>query len=286
MIFFRTSGGRLGNQIFQLVYALTLRHPGESIRITDIRELAGVFDLPEGVTDIHAWNRPLSRLFRFGVLQLAAAVRLINGISEERSADYECVRVHKTRGLLPITYISCGWYQDYRHPEALGESLPVLCAPLLQAAHQWHAAHTIPSVPIYFCHLRRTDYASHLDGVTLPLRYYESAIPRLRTDPDKALLLIATDDLEFAQLAFGHLPNIRFVAEGPELTFAILSLCSAGIISNSTFAWWAGYAVARRGGRIIAPRHFLGWRTGRETPPGIETPLFEWIVVPPPKVAL
>lgn len=285
MIVFRTSGGRLGNQIFQLVYVLSQRHGSESIRITDIRELENVFELPEGVTDIYAWNRPLSRLFRFGLLQLAATLRLINAIREERSPDYQRVLVRKTRGLLPITYIQNGWYQDYRHLDVLGDSLPVLRASLLKEAEQWHVVNTLPSVPTYFCHLRRTDYATHLDGVTLPLRYYADAIPRLRSEPDQALLLIATDDMEFAELAFGHLPNIRFVEEGPELTFAILSLCDGGIISNSTFAWWVGYTVARRGGRIIAPRHFLGWRTGRETPPGIETPLFEWIDIPLREVA-
>lgn len=256
-----------------------MQRQGELILITDVRELSYVFELPEAVRDIGSWNENLSRFVRFGGLQLAAALRLIAGIKEDRSADYSDVKLRKTRGLLPITFIQNGWFQNFRSADAVAEGLPSLRKSLDKAAREWLAIRSVASLPTYFCHLRRTDYATHLDGVTLPLRYYQEAIRRLRPDPSTALLLIASDDIEFARLAFADLENVRFVEEGPELTFAILRLCDAGVISNSTFAWWVGHSVAKRGGRVLAPKNFLGWRTGCETPPGIQTPLFEWIEV-------
>lgn len=281
MIIFRTSGGRLGNQIFQIFYALSIRRRDEAIYITDIREFSRVFETPRNVFDIFDWNRPWSRLFKFGVLELAAKLRLVSFIDESCSSDYATVTVGKRRGLLPLTFVRNGWFQDYRNLGSVGE-FPLRFKPALQdEAVRWHERRRIDGLPAYFCHIRRTDYSTHLGGVTLPLEFYLRALRILRPVPEKALLLIATDDMEFARLAFKDVSNIRFVDEGPELTLAVLSLCDGGVISNSTFAWWAGYAVAQRGGRVIGPRNFLGWRTGRETPPGIATPDFEWVDVLP-----
>lgn len=149
-----------------------------------MRELAGVFELPGRVTQVHAWNRRLGRMFGFRSLQWAAALRLINSVAENASADYQVVEVRKTRGLLPITYVQNGWYQDHHVAQSLRARLPPIRDSLLDAARVWHGKNAESSRPTVFCHLRRTDYATHLGGVMLPLAYYEHAIQRLRPDPD------------------------------------------------------------------------------------------------------
>jgi hypothetical protein len=114
-------------------------------------------------------------------------------------------------------------------------------------------------------------------NVCLPFSYYLKALRRL-TAEDETKVLVASDDHEFVELAFENvgLPY-TLIREDVNTTFAILSMCDAGVISNSSFSWWAGLMVARRGGRVIAPKNWTGWKDNECTPPTIQTPHFEWL---------
>ena len=40
---------------------------------------------------------------------------------------------------------------------------------------------------------------------------------------------------------------------------AIMSLCEAGICSNSSFSWWGAYLIKDRK-KVIMPRYWYGWK--------------------------
>jgi hypothetical protein len=291
-----TRSGQLGNQIFQLAHALSRRTPGEQIYIANMNEFARCFELPPGVTCFTLPGSVLTRLLVRGlVLRSASGLRLMSRIEERQDAYGQITETRHTRGLLPITWISGGFYQDCRAVAAAPPDFPRFRADIIAAARRWLGSHAEAGKRLVFCHLRRADYLNfHLQGtnLALPLSYYTAALQRLLADPPSercgnvsegradTRILLASDDIEFVELAFANWQNTTVIREDPYLTLAIMSLCDAGVISNSSLSWWAGQFVVRRGGRVMAPRNWLGWVNDVCEPAHIEDPAFEWFDVP------
>lgn len=284
MIIFRRSG-QLGNQIFQIAYALSIRSQCETIIMNDISQFMSCFEPPIGLRNIEPCREGARRVTDpFFLSRLAASVGLIYRTAELHSRDGEVVSVIRNRGLIPITFIEGGWFQDYNVVSQIDQSFPRLRSDVRGLARNWIDNLVVGNKRLIFCHLRRADYLNfHETGinVALPLSYYLEALGRLAVEDHQTKLLISSDDHEFVELAFGNTGwPYTIIREDANTTLAILSMCDAGVISNSSFSWWAGLMVARRGGRVIAPKNWFGWRDGRCAPPTIETPHFEWLAAP------
>ena len=73
-------------------------------------------------------------------------------------------------------------------------------------------------------------------------------------------LLPTVDDPDFVEERFADLSNkvlIRHTAENSILDMEMLSLCRHKILSNSTFAFWAGWLGKKEGEAVIAPKYSL-----------------------------
>jgi hypothetical protein len=135
--------------------------------------------------------------------------------------------------------------------------------------------------PTVGVHFRRGDYLPR--GWELPLDYYEAALAVVDDQLVSPQLVVFADDAVFAQLLVEHLR-----AQGRTATLAgasdahphpavdaliQLASCDHRILSNSTFAWWAGalgdhLATVRAGPEPVEGRlTILPDRWRRERPP-------------------
>jgi hypothetical protein len=109
-----------------------------------------------------------------------------------------------------------------------------------------------------FIHIRGKDYLEqkHRDTFgNLAPAYYEKLLRENFAD-FRSRPMIFSDDPTFAKSILPD--NAHYEMQSPELTdewetFALMASAKLACIANSSFSWWSGMVVRRRGGRIISP---------------------------------
>jgi len=126
----------------------------------------------------------------------------------------------------------------------------------------------------------RASFTLNGHSTLLPDAYYLAAADKLRRRFDDPFFVIVGDDPDHAESLFGDLPR-KFVSRLsiPE-DLALMSLCSGGVLSNSTFVWWGAF-LGEPGGIYLAPRYWSGFAWGEWSPSGMNTALVtEYLDVP------
>ena len=121
-----------------------------------------------------------------------------------------------------------------------------------------------------FLHIRRTDAIGREQyHPILPIKFFEDALKQFAED---TLCFVFTDDMEwcksqelFKQERFlFNEKNERYSYKNidgtgklqktllPQIDLCLMSLCSGGIIANSSFSWWGAWLQNNRG-KVIAP---------------------------------
>jgi hypothetical protein len=128
------------------------------------------------------------------------------------------------------------------------------------------------SSPPIFLHIRQSDNIGREQyHPILPIKFFENALKQFS---ENTLCFVFTDDMEwcksqefFKQERFlfneknerysyqnidgtGKLQNTLL----PQIDLCLMSLCSGGIVANSSFSWWGAWLQNNRG-KIIAPDH-------------------------------
>ena len=108
-------------------------------------------------------------------------------------------------------------------------------------------------------HIRRGDFVNSKFDICSE-EYFRKAIKILNEQKEKLTLFFFSDDPDFVEEQFADLSNkvlIRHTAENSILDMEMLSLCRHKILSNSTFAFWAGWLGKKEGEAVIAPKYSL-----------------------------
>tara|TARA_R100000008_G_scaffold28302_2_gene15661 strand:- start:1450 stop:2310 length:861 start_codon:yes stop_codon:yes gene_type:complete len=132
-----------------------------------------------------------------------------------------------------------------------------------------------------FLHIRRTDAVGREEyHPILPLSYFEEALSNWDSETP---CFVFTDDQEWCK-SQSFFDNERFMfnenngryeyksMDGtglmkntllPQVDLCLMSLCTGGIIANSSFSWWGGWLQNNRG-KIVAPdpKKWFGSRMG------------------------
>jgi GR25 family glycosyltransferase involved in LPS biosynthesis len=103
-------------------------------------------------------------------------------------------------------------------------------------------------------HVRRGDYMEQ--NISLPLAYYIRAIAIVRARLPEATFVVLTDDVSYVQQSvLGDWCAV--LAERPTCgdyeDIALMSLCGAHIVANSSFSWWGAY-LSPSSLIVVAPR--------------------------------
>lgn len=117
--------------------------------------------------------------------------------------------------------------------------------------------------------IRRGDYVDNNNYELLPASYYYLALFENFPDWKDCNLIFFSDDINYAKVHFGCLPNARFSEpfiageyfnenETAIRQLCLLSQCDHFIIGNSTFSWWGAWLGEKPGTKVVRPVHYFG----------------------------
>lgn len=279
MIFF-FGHGRLGNQLFQYSFIRSVEEKQHRIITCNFQDMVGLFDSIPKVTNIR--NRVLRKLVtRLAVplLEFLAQKGLITSYKvnayNEGGFVVPDITYEKNEGLVPIVYI----YPCFAQSEAFFRK-NVVSKLAIKRHYEDSAKNFLAAIPAkynkIFVHVRRGDYL-HFSvlgkaDVTLPDTYYRHAIQWFEAHVENPFFVFLTDDPEFVETRFRDVVNKAISRNPMFVDFAVMTQCEYGIMSNSSFAWWAAYMMKTRK-KVFAPKYWLGWKSDVEYHKGI-TPTF------------
>jgi hypothetical protein len=258
------SKGRLGNQFFQLHAVETYRKKRKLIVLFGFQDISAAF-LPAFshriVPGQVLTKKRLSRVER--LLRHLARKRVISSISLDASGFSE------VRGVLPVSVFFEDWFTANLAVNS-GESS--LTRKLRTSADLVRQTLTeldprAASQPLCFVHIRRGDFLTtpREAPFALPLEWFVEQM-RHRTElAPQTLFVVCSDDLDWVESRLPSDGRTIFPRRKPMEEFLMMSSCDSGILSSSTFSWWAArISSLRDGGAFIAPAGWTNWRGSRE----------------------
>ena len=269
--------GRLGNQIFQYLFIKSIQGKEQTIVSYNFEDILTLFDSIENVINVQ--NKYLKLLIRKAILPFldySARVKLISSYKidtcNENGFIVPDVTFSMSNGLLPITYIYPCFAQSESFFKKSDVKHLIFKKPIVEKADEFLAL--IPNnYNKVFVHIRRCDYL-HFSvlgkvGATLPLTYYKNGIKWFEYNLENPFFIFLTDDPEFVEHCFENMPNKLISKNSQFVDFSIMTLCEYGIMSNSSFSWWAAYMMKSRK-KVFSPKYWLGWKSEIEWPKGIK----------------
>jgi hypothetical protein len=126
-----------------------------------------------------------------------------------------------------------------------------------------------------FLHVRRGDYFVNLDAHPVcPISYYEKA---LNYFDDETSVLVFSDDIEWCKEQeffqddrfmlseycerYPQLSDTLYGKQNsliPYFDLCMMSLCTGGVIANSTLSWWGAWLIDKPTQPIVAPKPWFG----------------------------
>lgn len=265
MIMLFTAGGRTGNQLFQLSYAISKRKANEWLITFD-------FGKTRALLSSRCKKRWLNLEFRLlcSFVETFTYQFIRTGLisSHSDTEGHYDLRHGKIRWIT----IMKGYFESSRqHADGLTRFLR-LKESLRSEVRSFLASSLRGRTPV-FVHLRRSDLLElskdPLDiKRMLPDRYYTEAIRIIQQRHPNAFYVIVGDDPQHAESLFKDLEP-KFVSRlSVAEDLALMSLCEGGVLSNSTFAWWGAFFG---GGRLsyVAPKYWSGFEKRMWYPPEI-----------------
>lgn len=259
--------GRLGNQLFQY-QGIRKYFQGHQIIFcgfdqlySSCDDLAGIFPFLESST-----LRPLLK-YASALLILFARVRLLSQIVEDTNTDHYQIFVR--RGIIWNILVPINVF--FQHSDTFGafNQLPKLRSSLRDKAYGWLIAQGIDPLKelVVFLHVRRGDYLtwpSKSSPAALNLSWYSSAINFIQHRYGNCIFLAMGDDPLYLYDVFDKHSGFLISENSPSFDLALMSWCSHGILSASSFAWWGAMyskSLTSLGSCFLAPRYWAGHRS-------------------------
>ncbi|MEM6338709.1 MAG: alpha-1,2-fucosyltransferase [Pseudomonadota bacterium] len=139
---------------------------------------------------------------------------------------------------------------------------------------------------LIFVHIRRGDYirwpSKETPGV-IPGEWYRRCISEMQKRYQNPFFIFASDDIHYVKDLFSDLQN-SFISEANKgEDFALMTLCDGGILSASSFAWWAAYFAKKQNSQatFLAPLYWAGHSTSQWYPPSTQSSFLEYVPVIP-----
>lgn len=213
---------------------------------------------------------------------LANDLRLISEIKQVQHKNKPSEIVVRQGLIKVVQYCSSGFFQEekFLDPERLQE---IRLRPELLELARTQLSNTTDHREKIFIHIRRGDYLSWPSPqapAVLPDEWYFEAMSKMREKHSDPFFLFFSDDPDYVKEKFGHLPNTWISRNDAKTDLAMMAECQAGILSASSFAWWAAFFSRRnnKNGVYIAPKYWAGHRN-KEWHPFIRTEWQEYLSV-------
>jgi hypothetical protein len=276
--------GRLGNQLFQYAALKTIGKE-EQLYLIGFDSLSSLFDGIETKFPLQNNSficRSLKKI-RPNLNHLLENIRLFKYLKEHSSENKRYIEVQS--GLIPqIKY--CGTLfcqsEDFFDPSVI-DNLKIKSHFLQKAKEKLDPIYSHNKTPI-FVHVRRGDYCrwpSTEHPAVLPADWYYQCITEMRQHYKNPFFIFTSDDIPYVEDIF-KMDNGMVSGGSQEEDFALMSLCEGGILSASSFSWWAAYFAKKQSGKAIffAPTYWGGHRNCQWHPSvSIKSSFLEYIPV-------
>jgi Glycosyl transferase family 11 len=293
--------GGLGNQLFQLAFALTKspeRKPCLLYGLSHVRKsgdgLPEIFSFAVGELASHyevksdKWiERIHNTLVRISVekkLRLASKVLVTIGpvmlsrvISKRLHADK--VKVSVSRGidfLDPVKHskdtLHIGYFQSSKclnDGEVLEKMKSIKTNSKSVALEELRLLSELENPLVV--HVRLGDYKQEANIGLLDENYYKRALKLAWKEKEFKKIWVFSDEIELAKsfIPWEYHDFVRWIQDvdnSPALTFEAMRLGHAYVIANSTFSWWAAAISRNSPSEIYCPKP---WYSGDNSPEGI-----------------
>lgn len=282
MIFF-FENGRLGNQLFQYA-AIRTAMPEETLCFVGMQSLSQVMD---GVdANFLCQRRTLAaraiRSLAPVIMRYVAFSKVIDTLKD--SDDPFEFKIKRKRGLFPwVKYCTSGFFQNENYFNAAIVSRLKIREPLVRHAKEQLEKISKKDQRRIFVHIRRGDHIAWPSAeypAVLPAYWYRNAMDVMRKRYDNPLFLIFSDDRYYIQDIFKDSQDVWISSHTEHIDFAMMAQCEDGILSASSFAWWAAYFARKStsSGLFLAPLYWGGHRQQNWHPTAIKT---NWITYLP-----
>ena len=264
--------GRLGNQLFLYSAVEKARVPGEWVVLIGFVELRDFFvGVPPRTIVVplgHFFDRRVKRILRAftsrkGLWFFGTVSRLGNKLVREQRSKFHRIFIFnaglcQNEVIAPLTYVKLLWLEKELANRSIPRNLPVF-----NASERERSA---------FVHVRRGDYLFfdvRGKAAALPTEWYLAAIHNLRKDKGCDRFYLISDDALFCEQEFAEVPGVRVLDLDAEESFLFMTNFKFGVLSASTFAWWAArLAYDRHKGTYLAPKFWMGFRSESWFPDG------------------
>jgi hypothetical protein len=274
IIFFRD--GRLGNQLFQ--YSCFRKYfPNHKLVFFGLPELFKTFDNILGTfffLDIKTYNYIHRILLIQKFFSFLAKIRIIGQISElNKNKKYKLII---RNGILFNVYLAKYVYFQNQECQKEFNAIPIIKKKFLNQAKSWFKNKRVLFDPsrLIFVHIRRGDYISFPSvkyPAALDLIWYKKAMVYMGQKIRKPIFIVMSDDPKYIYDEFKESGALIISNNSAEIDLAIMSMCSHGILSPSTFSWWGAFlSKSNKFNKIssyfIAPKFWAGHRAKKWIP--------------------
>lgn len=259
------SMGRLGNQIFQVAASASHLRGHEVFLGLGFEEFQNVF-APPPVARLRFIGRlgrqVTERVFR--VLQFCAWMRLVGQLSYSGSGNNR--KIVRIAGLFPISILAASYPNDERYfdPATVEKHLFGLDLSYLQASPPLIASRTMQRC---FVHIRRGDFLSwpsKENPAAVPESWFIQEMLKMQQRLGECEFVVISDASEDMAEIFGFPGTVVDFSGSYSEAFREMLSCDAGILSPSSFSWWAAWYLSRKGVRsLVAPLYWNNWMEGR-----------------------
>jgi len=267
------NNGRLGNQLFHCAFLLSQARKDEPVLMMGMDELVELLDIKAPSCRHVRVNLIMRQILSRIILPLLTGARLVSEIRIARSADGSPeLGLVRTRGVLKnVRIVRADFYASefFFNPDQVK-------AFSIRSEHMQSARAFMDDLPCdkakVFIHVRRGDYCHEafkgIKDISLPKRYFERAVAVIRQHVADPFFIILSDDKAWCEENFRSLSQSVISDCSMYTDFAIMTMCRAGIVSNSTFSWWGAYLM-KEPQVVVSPKYWFGWKMKIPFPVGI-----------------
>jgi hypothetical protein len=283
MLIFQESG-RLGNQLFQYAALKALSQPNEKLVLLGFSDLESTFDGIEAKI-INSNNPRLERSIYYRIyhqLDIYSNRRMLVRIGESYQENKH--QITQRQGIFnSIKFVEQAYFQDQSLFSPKNIKTLTFKSSLLFSVNSLLEVIS-PSNTNIFVHIRRSDYLSwpsKNSPAVLPASYYRKCINIIRSKVANPFFIFTSDDPFYVKDIFSDLNN-SYISRGSSMEdFTLMSHCSGGILSASSFSWWSAYFAKNHypKGIFLAPKFWAGHSVKSWYPQTIEPDFLTFVDV-------
>lgn len=266
--------GRFGNQLFQLNFCLKTAKKNERIVLLGFDDLTKIIKKNNLIFFLRKNKLILFFLkYQNQILKILKKTKVINIIEENNHQ-----KIIKTKGFFISLTLINGYFErekfikkdfkSYIKKNYLEDNAKDFIKTLKNKSYS----------KIFFIHIRLTDAVTGLDKnfpSVLPLAWFFKCKNILLNKFKKCRFIYLSDDLNFLKENFKN--NIYIRNKNPFFSFFVMKHCDGGILSPSTFSWWAAYLSGGR--NFYAPKYWHGHKKKKTYPKYIHSSFIKYMPV-------